>query len=95
MTVWVQLVGGHFDGEMVEVDPVCELITLEWREKQVWRTYNDVDVPVWQIGLSSYRRVDDKTFLHCRTPTKFGDDDLAFPEAQLTIEEAQRERRDE
>lgn len=35
----------------------------------------------------SYRRRDDGTFVHCRTPTAANDRDLELPEQQLALEE--------
>jgi hypothetical protein len=83
----VELVGGHFDGVSLEIDPACRLVTLEWDEGTgVW---DGPDVEVKLIGVASYRRIDEKHFLKCVTPTVMGFDAewLVLPDRQMTIEE--------
>lgn len=85
----VTLVDGPLAGEEVDLRYGARMVTFDLVRGQHWTDWDGVEVYVTELELVSYRRADDGTWRHSRTPTSIGDShDLRF---RHEIEEEERE----
>ena len=79
----VLLIGGPLHGKKIRMNPTRNLITLEHhRIPSDWFHGHAT-----KVGISSYRRVDERTFRFCATQTAMGETDVPFWEDQPNLEE--------
>lgn len=58
----VTLVGGHFDGEVVGVEPTRRRFALTWERGEGEWQFDDRVYPTQLVCLDVYERVDAETF---------------------------------